>query len=136
MKKTLTINDRVYGRFQINDPLLIKLIESAPVLRLKKINQHGTQHITRPHITFVSRFEHSVGVMLLLKKFNCLIEEQIAGLFHDIAHTAFSHVIDYAMDNNRHDDFHEKFGQQLLAKSTVPKTLRGHGFNPQYVTNE
>ena len=37
--------------------------------------------------------------MLLIKKLGGSVEEQIAGLLHDVSHTAFSHVIDYVFDN-------------------------------------
>ena len=34
----------------------------------------------------------------LLKKFGASTEEQIAGLIHDVSHSAFSHCIDYVLD--------------------------------------
>jgi len=49
-----------------------------------------------------TRFDHSVGVMLLIRKLgagsspaSALLKEQVAALLHDVSHTAFSHVIDY-----------------------------------------
>ena len=122
--KTIIIDDKVYGWQKINESVLIELIKSVPLQRLKKINQHGTQHITRPDLGKVNRFEHSVGVMILLRNFNAPLLEQIAGLLHDISHTAFSHVVDHAMGNTIADDFHEKFTSQVIQHSTIPKILK------------
>lgn len=129
--KPIIIDDIVYGWQKINEPVLIELIKSAPLQRLKKINQHGTQHITRPDLGKVSRFEHSVGVMILLRNFNAPLLEQIAGLLHDVSHTAFSHVVDHAMGNTITDDFHEKFTHQIIQHSTIPKILRKYNLTFQ-----
>lgn len=76
----------------------------------------------------VTRFEHSVGVMLLIKKLGGSIEEQIAGLLHDISHTAFSHVIDFVLDNPE-QDFHDQIFEKVIQSSEIPSVLQKHGFN-------
>ena len=47
--------------------------------------------ITQP----ITRYEHSVGVMLLARRVGGGLREQVAALLHDVSHTAFSHVIDH-----------------------------------------
>jgi HD superfamily phosphohydrolase len=54
--------------------------------------------------------------------------EQIAGLLHDISHTAFSHVGDYVFDNTD-EDYHEKVFAEVLCKSEVPDVLLSYGYN-------
>ena len=45
----LEINDRVYGKIVIDEPVLIELINSKPVQRLKGINQAGaSKYAWRP----------------------------------------------------------------------------------------
>jgi len=93
----MTLNDRIFGKISITEPVLIELIKSKPLQRLKAIDQSGYYEPWFPG-TKHSRFEHSVGVCWLLKKYGAPIEEQIAGLIHDVSHTAFSHTSDYIFD--------------------------------------
>ena len=127
-------NDRVYGEVIITEPVLIKLINSKPVQRLKGINQAGASQYAYQQKN-VTRYEHSVGVMILLKKLGASVEEQIAGLLHDIPHTAFSHVIDYVFKNDDHT-FHEKFHKKVIMNSKIPAILKEHGYNINRLLDE
>ena len=79
----MKLNDSVYGEEEINEPVLLELINSKPVQRLKGISQMGLpkDYYHRP---VFSRFDHSVGVLILLRRLNANLREQIAGLLHDI----------------------------------------------------
>ena len=85
-----------------------------------------------------NRFEHSVGVYLLLHKYRAPIKEQIAGLIHDASHSAFSHCIDYASDSgngkeqNHQDDLHNGF----IRKTRIPEILKKHGLDLEYILND
>lgn len=129
----MIINDRVYGKVEVNEPVLIELINSNPVQRLKRIHQDGPVHYAMPGKN-ITRYEHSVGVMLLLKKFGAGIEEQIAGLLHDVPHTAFSHVADFVFANEKHE-FHEKFHNKIITESEIPDILEKHGIKADTVIN-
>lgn len=109
--RSITIKDNVYGTVKIKEPILIELLKSKAVLRLKKINQVGLKKEWRHGINFIeySRYDHSTGVLVLLKKLNAPLKEQIAGLLHDVSHMAFSHVYDYLIEN--HD---ESFGDDIF----------------------
>ena len=106
--------DRVYENIEIDEPVILELINSKTIQRLKDIDQAG---YFEPHFpgTAHSRFEHSVGVYLLLKMYGAPIEEQIAGLIHDVSHSAFSHCIDYVLDagsekeHNHQDNVFDEF---------------------------
>lgn len=119
--------DRVYGTCSIEHPLLLQLLEAKPVQRLKKLNQSGASFLVCKNKD-VTRYEHSVGVMLLLKMLGASIEEQAAGLLHDIPHTAFSHVADYVFENKEHD-FHDRHYKEVLEKSDIPAIMKQHGYN-------
>lgn len=130
----MQINDRVYGKFDINEPVLLELINSQPLQRLKGINQAGASPYVLPNKT-VTRYEHSVGVMLLLKIIGAPLEEQIAGLLHDVPHTAFSHVIDYVFKNTDHT-WHEDFHEKIIRNSEIPDILAKFGFSVDRLMNE
>lgn len=120
----MIIEDRIYGKIKITDKVIEKLILSRPLQRLKKISQDGAPHFIQP-IRDVNRFEHSVGVWYLSYLHKRPIEEQIACLLHDLPHTAFSHVIDFVMKDEKHE-FHEKFTEILISKSEIPDILSKH----------
>lgn len=130
----MIINDRIYGRVNIKEPVLIELIKSRPVQRLKNISQFGIPD----EFYFVkgySRYEHSVGVMILLKKLNADLEEQIAGLLHDVSHYAFSHVIDWVLDNSENEDYQDQILADFISKSEVRPILKKYGFNHKIISN-
>ena len=110
----MKIEDRVYGDFIVKEGVLIDLMESIPMQRIKGVNQAGaSQYLFSGRD--VSRYEHCVGVMILLDKLGAGLEEKIAGLLHDVPHTAFSHVVDFVYrDNNDNHDFHERFHEKII----------------------
>ncbi|GEL78021.1 HD domain-containing protein [Tenuibacillus multivorans] len=122
----MQINDSIFGTYTI-EPVLTDLIKSKPVQRLKGIHQGGASYLVNENWN-VTRYEHSIGVMLLIRKLGGCIEEQIAGLLHDISHTAFSHVIDFALENQE-EDYHEKIFEKVLLKSEIPDILHKYGFD-------
>ena len=78
----------VCGPVSIDEPVLIDLINSSAVQRLHHILQHGITGflgMTQP----ITRFQHSVGVMLLTRRLGASLSKQIAALLHDVSHTAF-----------------------------------------------
>jgi hypothetical protein len=96
--------------------------------RLRGVLQHGISAligITQP----VTRFDHSVGVMLLVQRLGGSLEEQIAALLHDVSHTAFSHVIDYVVDGHDSQSYHEEWKEAHLMASDVPEVLGRHGYD-------
>ena len=130
----MLIKDRVYGEVDVTEEVLIELINSKPVQRLKGINQHGTSRLSL-YPEPVSRYEHSVGVMVLLRLLGASLEEQIAGLLHDVPHTAFSHVIDWVY-KSKEQDFHEKFHEKIVMNSEIPQILQKFGFDIDRILDE
>lgn len=122
----MIISDVIYGEFKV-DKVLEELILSKPVQRLKGVHQAGASYLMNEKWN-VTRFDHSVGAMLLIKKLGGSVEEQIAGLLHDISHTAFSHVIDYVFDNEN-ESYHEEIFSAVVKNSEIPAILSKHGYN-------
>lgn len=116
------------------DGLLEELIHSNPVQRLKGVYQGGSSYLVNEKWN-VTRYEHSVGVMLLIRRLGGSLEEQIAGLLHDVSHTAFSHVIDYVLEN-REENYHEKIYKQTIEESEIPQLLKKYGYRYRNVLLE
>jgi hypothetical protein len=86
----MILKDPLYGSFKIKEKVLLDLLKSQPVQRLKGVSQQGfPKRETKTDFPIFTRYEHSVGVMLLLRRLNASVEEQVAGLIHDVSHTAF-----------------------------------------------
>lgn len=124
----MKLKDPVYGSSQISEPVLIDLINSPSIQRLKRIEQFGLPKKLYLFPGF-SRFEHSVGVMLLLRKLNANLDEQIAGLLHDVSHTAFSHLVDWVWGDPEKEDFQDKILKRFILRSEIPKILRSHNLD-------
>ena len=119
-------DDRVYGEVKVEDPGVLALIDCPTFRRLQGIKQAGPSALAFPFKT-VTRFEHSLGVYMLLGKLGADRREQVAGLLHDISHTAFSHAVDFVFDSEQ-QDHHEGLKPEFLNRprsSPRPDSLDG-----------
>lgn len=120
---TITI-ETIFGTDTINEPIIEELIASNAFQRLKKINQYGCNRYTFTNYDY-TRYSHSLGVYILLKKYNASLKEQIAGLLHDISHTVFSHVGDHLYRNNSYqDDIHSWY----IRSSDIEAILKKYNY--------
>ncbi|MGG1572873.1 HD domain-containing protein [Fictibacillus sp. NRS-1165] len=128
----LTVNQRyrddLYGEYKL-EKMLCELIESAPVQRLKGVRQGGACYLVNPKWN-VTRYEHSLGVMLLIRRLGGSTEEQITGLLHDVSHTAFSHLIDYVLEK-KEEDYHEEIFKGTIDSSVIPDILQKYGYSKE-----
>ena len=131
----MEFEDRVYGEKEVDEPVLEELIQTDPVQRLKEVHQAGPSPFFMDDKPPMTRYEHSIGVMLLLREFDASVEEQIAGLLHDVPHTAFSHVADFVFENEGHE-YHERFLEEIIYDSEIPEILEREGFNIEYILDE
>ncbi len=120
--------DRVYGESSIADPRVLDLIACPTFQRLKGVRQAGPSALAFSFKN-VTRFEHSVGVYLLLGRLGALPRERIAGLLHDISHTAFSHAVDFVI-SSAEQDHHEGLKPLLLERPDVRDALERLGYAP------
>ncbi|MEK6850278.1 MAG: HD domain-containing protein [Nanoarchaeota archaeon] len=124
----MKINDCVYGEEVIEEKVLIEIINSKEIQRLKGISQAGLPEKYYGKKVF-SRYEHSVGVLILLRRLKASIEEQIAGLIHDVSHTAFSHLVDWVVGDPSKEDYQDSIFKETLQKSSITGILKRNGFN-------
>jgi HD superfamily phosphohydrolase len=120
--------DRVYGDVSVDDPGVLALIACPTFQRLKGIRQAGPSALAFPFKT-VTRYEHSLGVYTLLGRLGADRSERIAGLLHDISHTAFSHAVDFVFASEE-QDHHEGLKPEFLCRPDITKALRDFGFEP------
>jgi hypothetical protein len=126
------ISDRVYGQVNIKANVLLELIKAKSVQRLKGISQFGIPDDYYNHKNY-SRYEHSVGVMLLLKRLGASEEEQVAGLLHDVSHTAFSHVIDWVVGDGKTEDYQDEQHAKFIRNSEIPGILKKYGYDSERI---
>lgn len=122
-------NDRVYGEVEVDDPGVLALIARPTFGRLRGIRQAGPSAISYP-FKDVTRFEHSLGVYLLLGRLGAGPTERLAGLLHDISHTAFSHAVDFLFASEE-QDHHEGLKPEFLRRPDVVSALAAMGHRPE-----
>ncbi len=122
-------SDRVYGAVEIRDPQILALIASPTFQRLTGIKQAGPSALAFP-FKQVTRFEHSLGVFLLLGRLEASRKEQVAGLLHDISHTAFSHAVDFVFASEL-QDHHEGLKPVFLRRPDLITPLAALGYEPE-----
>jgi hypothetical protein len=129
--------DRIYGKIEITEPVILDLINCPTMQRLKGIDQAGYFAVYYPN-TAHSRFEHSVGVYLLLNKYKASLEEQIAGLIHDVSHSAFSHCIDYVVDagSQKEHNYQDNIFEDFVKKSEMPEIIKKHNLDLDYILDD
>lgn len=129
--------DRIYGEIEITESVILDLINCSTFQKLKGVDMWG---YFEPHFpgTKFSRFEHSIGVYLLLKIYNAPIEEQIAGLIHDVSHSAFSHCIDYALDvgSQKEHDHQDNIFNNFVKKSEIAEVLKKYNSDLKFILND
>lgn len=130
----MEIEDKLYGKEEIKEKILIDLINSPSIQRLNDISQLGMPD-EYMNLKGFSRYEHSLGVMIFLKKMGASLEEQIAGLLHDASHTPFSHVIDWVFGDPTKEDYQDKIHKTFLENSEIPAILKKHNFNAESISN-
>lgn len=123
--------DTFYGIIEVDEPVLLELIENPTFQRLKKIHQYGVAYYTT-HKEEYNRYDHSVGVFAILREKGASLEEQIAGLLHDVSHTVFSHVGDWVFGKeNQEEDYQNSIHLRFLKESGLAEILAKHGYTPE-----
>ncbi len=132
--KLTTVTEKItlstlYGTFEIVEPIIIELIESAPFQRLKQIYQLGIWRYAVKDDAF-TRYDHSIGVFTLVRKHGGSLKEQIAALLHDVSHTVFSHVGAYFFVDNAEtmDAFQDNLHEWYLQTTGLGDILERHGY--------
>ncbi len=126
----------LYGNFTVEDPLILDLLDCPAMQRLKRVHQFGHIYFIKDDEVFFTRYEHSVGVWALLKRYGASREEQIAGLLHDVSHTVFSHLGDFLFKRDKQDlkvAYQDDIHLWYIKQTTIPDILKKYKMSPELV---
>lgn len=110
-------SDPVHGFISVPKNLILDLIQTPEVQRLRRIRQLGVGHLVFPGAEH-TRFNHALGAMALMQDALSSLSEKgtpisseertaalAAALLHDVGHGAFSHTLEHELIANfEHED--------------------------------
>ena len=92
---------------------IIKYLSCPSLIRLKDVGYFWGMDYASKNIydfrEYISRYDHSLTVALIVYKLTHDKKTTIAGLFHDIATPCFSHVIDYMNKDHEKQETTEEY---------------------------
>lgn len=102
-------------------PVLARLCETAPMLRLKDVGMNcGCEYTSFPKFrrcASYSRYDHSLGVGLIVWHFTKDEKQAVAGLLHDISTPVFAHVVDFMNGDYMAQESTELATEQVIRSS-------------------
>lgn len=122
-------NKEINSYFQVlTEEIPNFLVEYANVKemqRLKGISMVSACEHTKliPYKFFHTRYEHSIGVALIVWNFTKDKKQAIAGLYHDIATPSFSHVVDFLHGDYEKQETTENLTEKIIKESTEIQRL-------------
>lgn len=130
-KKTHTFST-LYDNFEIQEDVTRDALNTEALTRMQHIDQGGPLAYFGL-CPFFSRYDHCVGVWSLIRKFNGSLNEQLTGLFHDISHTAFSHIADKVFEEEDNDYTNHSYQDSIhlwfLKRSSIDNFCIKHKIN-------
>lgn len=125
-----------YGPISVEEPIILELIESPAIQRLKKVYQYGDSHYTT-HPEHYTRYDHSLGVFAILRIKKLPLNEQIAGLLHDVSHTVFSHVGDFIFEEEfENTDHQDSIHEWFLKRYGIEEILNKYGLTSSMILHK
>ena len=119
---------------------LKKYLKVEPLKRLKLVGYFCGMDFASVNVyefsEYISRFDHSLTVALLVYKLTHDKKSTLQGLFHDISTPVFSHVIDYMNDDYEEQESTEKETKKIITSDTyLNKCLKKDKINIDDIIN-
>ena len=117
---------------------LREFAQTPPMERLKNIGMNcGCEYTQFPRFAEIgpySRYDHSLGVALIVWHFTGDRAQAVAGLFHDVTTPVFAHVVDFLNGDHLHQESTEAgVAACLEASPEVMALLRRHELTVEQV---
>ena len=139
------ISDPVHGFINVPRDLLLPLLHTPHVQRLRRIRQLGTGFMVFPGADH-SRFSHALGAMALMQETLDILADKgtpicdlehkaatAAALLHDIGHAPFSHLLEYKLiEGASHETITGALIQSLVGDFGEPLELALQMFTGEY----
>ena len=113
-------------------PFLSQLAAAAPMQRLRQVGMNcGCEYTSFPRfrrLPSYSRYDHSLGVGLIVWHFTGDAAQAAAGLLHDVATPVFAHTVDFLQGDHLHQEATEGPTAALISASgEIRAVLNAHG---------
>lgn len=113
---------------------------TPPMQRLKDVGMNCgceyTSFSTFANLRPYSRFDHSMGVALIVWHFTGSMEQALAGLFHDVTTPVFAHVVDFLNgDHMRQESTEAGVAECLAGSAEVCELLLRYGISLEAVSD-
>lgn len=112
--------------------------QTPGMLRLQDVGMNcGCEYTAFPLFAGIapySRWDHSMGVGLIVWHFTGSMEQAMAGLLHDIAIPVFAHVVDFLYGDHMKQESTEAGTSQMIRESrALQEVLRKYGLSSEDV---
>lgn len=119
-------------------PVLARLCETAPMRRLQDVGMNcGCEYTSFAKFrkcASYSRYDHSLGVGLIVWHFTQDEKQAVAGLLHDISTPVFAHVVDFMNGDYMTQESTELDTKQVIcASSELLRVLEDFGLSVKEV---
>ena len=134
LTEDLVIRDAIHGDITFESGMLA-VLDSPQMQRLRYVRQLGTTYLTFPSAHH-SRYEHSLGTYYLTQEICQRImgdsEESrhvmLAGLLHDVGHSAFSHLSEPRVRKYTGKS-HEELGIERVSSGRLAEAIEKNGYS-------
>ena len=114
--------DRLWSLYHAEIPDFLRdFAATLPIERLKQVGMNcGCEYTHFPRFAEIgpySRYDHSLGVALIIWHFTGSREQALAGLFHDVTTPVFAHVVDFLNGDHLRQESTEAGVAECLAAS-------------------
>ena len=111
-------------------PFLQALCQTPPMQRLRDVGMNcGCEYTGFPRFQNLrpySRFDHSIGVGLIVWHFTGSAAQSIAGALHDIATPVFAHTVDFLLgDHTKQESTESRTVELIEASPEIQSILTG-----------